>query len=158
MALVALVSVIPGVRWFRRSKSVDDMPGNGGGNRSETPGDNDGLWVEQPYRSANFADETKLQQHFEKHGAEFGARSADEYLSMARGIIQSGDRAQYMYKGELRTGFVQFMGNNRRGQSKFAFVGTNNQGQITTLHAKSGKDFWKTLNGSAHDRTIYPVE
>ena len=47
VALVALVSVIPGVRWFRRSKSVDDMPGNGGGNRSETPGDNDGLRVEE---------------------------------------------------------------------------------------------------------------
>ena len=47
MALVALVSVIPGVRWFRRSKSVDDVPGNGGGNRSETPGDNEGLRVEE---------------------------------------------------------------------------------------------------------------
>ena len=39
VALVALVSVIPGVRLFRRSKSVDDIPKNGGGNRSEAPDD-----------------------------------------------------------------------------------------------------------------------
>ncbi|MBS3668072.1 hypothetical protein [Vreelandella boliviensis] len=147
---------------FKKPKRVDrdasSSTNDTSTNQRESGQDNDGLRVEQPYRSSNFADETKLQQHFEKHGTEFGARSADEYLSIARGVMQNGDRVQYMYRGELRTGFVQFMGNNRRGQSKFAFVGTNNQGQITTLHAKSGKDFWKTLNGNAQDRTIYPVE
>ena len=40
--------------------------------------------------------------------------------------------------GEVRTGFVKLMGNTGKGQSKFAFVGTNSQGQITTLHTKSG--------------------
>ena len=49
------------------------------------------------------------------------------------------------------------MGNNRKGQSKFAFVGTDSQGQITTLHTKSGKDFWKTLNSNPADKTIYPA-
>ncbi|CAM3908455.1 Putative deoxyribonuclease RhsC [Vibrio aerogenes CECT 7868] len=106
---------------------------------------------------ANFADESKLTNHYEKHGAEFGAESEDEYLSMARQVMNEGTPVQYEYKGELRTGFVQLMGNNRKGQAKFAFVGTNSQGQITTLHTKSGKDFWKTLNGSASDKPIRPA-
>lgn len=106
----------------------------------------------------NFADEAKLLSHFEKHGAEFGVKSADEYLSIARGVMQNGTKVQYVYKGETRTGFVQLMGNTNKGQSKFAFVGTNSQGQITTLHAKSGKDFWKTLNGNAQNKTIYQVQ
>ncbi len=72
--------------------------------------------------------------------------------------MKGGTKVQYAYKGETRTGFVQLMGNNRKGQSKFAFVGTNSQGQITTLHAKSGKDFWKTLNGNAKDKTINPAQ
>jgi hypothetical protein len=31
--------------------------------------------------------------------------------------------------------------------AKFAFVGTNNEGFITTFHTESGKTFWKMLNG-----------
>jgi len=72
--------------------------------------------------------------------------------------MQSGTKVSYNYKGEVRTGFVQLMGTNRKGQSKFAFVGTNNQGSITTLHTKSGKDFWETLNGSASDKVIRPAQ
>jgi pyocin large subunit-like protein len=106
----------------------------------------------------NFADQSKLIDHFEKHGAEFGVKSADEYLTLARNVMQDGTKVQYVYKGETRTGFVQLMGNNRKGQAKFAFVGTNGQGQITTLHTKSGKDFWKTLNGNAKDKVIRPAE
>ncbi|MEF1286042.1 hypothetical protein QTN94_19560 [Vibrio sp. M250220] len=63
-----------------------------------------------------------------------------------------------MYKGEKRIGYVQVMGVNRKGQTKFAFVGTNSQGNITTLHTKSGKDFWKTINGDAKDKVIRPVK
>jgi len=71
--------------------------------------------------------------------------------------MKNGTKVQYPYKGETRTGYIQLMGNNRKGQSKFAFVGTNNQGQMTTLHTKSGKDVWKTLNNNATDKTIYPA-
>ncbi|CCN48800.1 putative Rhs family protein fused with Integrin alpha N-terminal domain [Vibrio nigripulchritudo MADA3029] len=106
----------------------------------------------------NFADQSKLLNHFAKHGGEFGAKNADEYLSMARDVMQGGAKVKYAYKGETRTGFVQFMGTNRKGQAKFAFVGTNRQGQITTLHTKSGNDVWKTLNGNAKDKVIRPVE
>jgi len=37
-------------------------------------------------------------------------------------------------------------------------VGTNAQGQITTLHTQSGKDFWKTINGNAQDKSIKVVK
>ena len=82
-----------------------------------------------------FADAGKLTSHFTKHGAEFGAKNADEYLSIAQNVMNSGTKVSYNYnyKGEVRTGFVQLMGTNRRGQSKFAFVGTNNQGSITNI-------------------------
>ncbi len=108
--------------------------------------------------AGQFANTGKLTGHFQKHGAEFGAKSADEYLSVAQDVMKKGTKVQYNYKGESRTGFVQLMGNNKKGQSKFAFVGTNNQGNITTLHTKSGKDFWKTLNGNAADKTIRPAK
>ncbi|WP_115718158.1 hypothetical protein [Gallaecimonas mangrovi] len=109
-------------------------------------------------RGAQFADEAKLISHFKKHGREFGAKNADEYLQMARTVMVEGSKFEYSYKGEIRTGFAQFMGNNKKGIAKFAFVGTNNKGFITTLHMKTGKDFWKTLNGNAKDKTIRAIE
>lgn len=57
-----------------------------------------------------------------------------------------------------RTGYLQFLGNNRKGEAKFAFVGTNSRGDITTYHTKSGKELWKMLNGLPIDKTINPVE
>ena len=108
-------------------------------------------------KGAGFTDEAKLFSHFEKHGAEFGAKSADDYLDLARQVMSEGDKVKYLYKGETRTGFVQFMGNTRKGKAKFAFVGTNSAGEITTLHTKRGKDLWKTLNQDAADKTIRPV-
>lgn len=108
-------------------------------------------------RAASFADEAKLIGHFEKHGAEFGAKSSAEYLQVGKDIMQSGDKVQYLYKGEMRTGYVQFMGNSSRGEAKYGFVGTNSDGTITTIHVESGKSFWKMLNGNPVDKTIRPV-
>lgn len=87
--------------------------------------------------------------HFEKHGAEFKGvyNSADEYLQGARSVMNNGYKVEYSYKGETRVGYVQFMGNSSKGKAKFAFVGTNNEGYITTFHTESGKTFWKLLNG-----------
>ena len=65
----------------------------------------------------------------------------------AQDVMQNGYKVEYAYKGEIRTGYVQFMGNNSKGNAKFAFVGTNNEGYITTFHTESGKSFWKMLNG-----------
>lgn len=45
----------------------------------------------------------------------------------------------------MRTGYVQFMSNNSKGNAKFAFVGTNNEGYITTFHTESGKCWRKVV-------------
>ena len=50
------------------------------------------------------------------------------------------------------------MGTTRKGDAKFGFVGTNNQGFITTIHTKSGKEAWKTFSGNSKDKTIYPIK
>ena len=99
--------------------------------------------------NVTFATEDKLMSHFEKHGAEFKGvyNSVDEYLQGARSVVNNGYKVEYSYKGETRVGYVQFMGNSSKGKAKFAFVGTNNEGYITTFHTESGKTFWKLLNG-----------
>jgi len=96
----------------------------------------------------NFADKEKLVSHFNKHGNEFQGlyRNADEYLNGARDVVKNGIKVEYKYKDGIRTGYVRFMGNSRRGDAKFEFVGTNHDGQITTYHTQSGKKFWKTIN------------
>ena len=99
----------------------------------------------------------KLASHFEKHGAEFGVKSADEYLQVGRDIMQQGQKVQYLYKGETRTGFMQFMGNTSKGDALFGFVGTNADGAITTIHTQSGNSLWKLLNGNSADKVIRPV-
>ncbi|WP_458104853.1 T7SS effector LXG polymorphic toxin [Bacillus sp. PK3-037] len=98
---------------------------------------------------SNFADREKLESHFYKHGNEFGElyKNADEYLEGAKEVIKNGIKVKYNYKGEIRTGYVKFMGNSRNGKAKFEFVGTNNKGEITTYHTESGKKIWKTING-----------
>jgi trehalose-6-phosphatase len=106
----------------------------------------------------DFGSKEKLDTHFKKHGDEFGAKNAGDYLSIARQIINEGIKVKYSYEHELRTGFVMFLGNNKKMKPKFAFVGTNNKGEITTAHVKTDKDFWKTINGNAKDRTIRPHE
>jgi len=104
----------------------------------------------------NFASNKQLDEHFKKHGGEFNLDNTSDYLEIARYAQKNGTPVQYGYKGETRIGYAQFMGNNRKGQAKFAFVGTNSDGHITTLHVKSGKDFWKTINGNKDDKVIRP--
>ncbi|SMG11604.1 hypothetical protein SAMN06295960_0275 [Paenibacillus aquistagni] len=98
---------------------------------------------------SDFADRAKLKGHFDKHGKEFGGlyKNVDEYLEGAKKVINNGIKVKYEYKDEIRTGYVRFMGNNKDGKAKFEFVGTNNNGEITTYHTQSGKKFWKTING-----------
>ncbi|MGD6879536.1 hypothetical protein [Bacillus infantis] len=98
---------------------------------------------------SGFADRAKLDGHFDKHGKEFDGlyKNADEYLEGAKEVINNGIKVKYEYKDEIRTGYVKFMGNNKNGKAKFEFVGTNNNGDITTYHTQSGKKIWKTING-----------
>ena len=108
---------------------------------------------------ADFGDRAKLESHFDKHGKEFkGAyNNADEYLQGARDVMKNGTKVQYNYNGEVRTGYIKFMGNTSKGHAKFEFVGTNAQGKITTYHIESGKSFWKMLNGK-NIQEINPVK
>jgi RHS repeat-associated protein len=110
-----------------------------------------------PKPTYNFGSDEKLDEHFVKHGAEFDAKSKEEYLLIARHVIESGTPVRYEYRGQMRSGFFLYMGNNRKGESKFAFVGTNADQKITTLHAKSGKEFWRTINGSVKNKEVTPA-
>ncbi|RRW51608.1 RHS repeat domain-containing protein, partial [Pseudomonas moraviensis] len=132
----------------------------------EVPGASDGVKVDEGEPAVpapgsppqNFGSNEKLAGHYEKHGAEFNATSQEEYLSTARMVINHGTRIEYEYKGEARSGYLRLMGTNRKGEAKFAFVGTNNKNEITTLHAKSGKELWRTINGSGKDKTVRPAD
>ena len=90
-----------------------------------------------------FASDKLLISHFEKHAKEFKGAflTADEYLKGAQDVMQNGYKVEYQYKGETRLGYVQFIENDSKGNAKFAFVGTNNSGNITTFHVESGKTF-----------------
>jgi len=119
-------------------------------------------------RPTNFARQELLDSHFDKHVVnrdEFNGayKTADEYLQGALDVVDNGAPVKYSYKGEERTGFVRFAGTSKPkgskpyGDAKFEFVGTNNDGHITTYHIES-KDFWKMLNGDKHHKVIYPAE
>ncbi|WP_245189286.1 hemagglutinin repeat-containing protein [Mannheimia sp. ZY171111] len=112
------------------------------------------------YLPNNFADSKKLNDHFNKHHAEFGKlySSPEEYLEGAKTVIKNGYKVSYEYKGENRYGYVLYIGNTKKGDSKFAFVGTNNKNEITTYHIESGKDFWKMINNDKNLKLINPVK
>ncbi len=132
-AVARTVGVIAGVGLGAVSKYADDVAESGSNTKT------------------TFTSDEKLLSHFDKHGDEFKGifNSADEYLQGAQDVMQNGYKVEYVYKGEIRTGYVQFMGNNSKGKARFAFVGTNNEDCITTFHTESGKSFWKMLNGES---------
>ena len=107
-------------------------------------------------RPKEFASKQKLDEHFDKHGPELGAKNSHDYLITARHVVKEGIPVHFTYKNTPTTGYVLLLGTNRSGQAKFAFAGTNTNGDITTLHTKSGKDFWRMINGDVTDKTIRP--
>jgi len=48
------------------------------------------------------------------------------------------------------------IGTNWKDEAKFAFVDTNTNDEITILHTKSRKEFLRTINGNAQDKTVRP--
>ncbi|MHB1220438.1 MAG: hypothetical protein ACYC0J_00365, partial [Gammaproteobacteria bacterium] len=109
----------------------------------------------------DFASDDLLMEHFGKHAREFKGyyNSPDKYLSGAHDVIRLGTKVAYEYDGEARVGYVRFMGTTtKKGEAKFEFVGTNISGDITTYHVKSGKEFWKTLNGDPRNKNIMPYD
>ncbi|WP_041061420.1 T7SS effector LXG polymorphic toxin [Jeotgalibacillus campisalis] len=140
---------------FKPMKAADkglDLAG-GGKKVEDVEGKSDGKVP------SDFSSRDKLEGHFDKHGKEFNGlyKNVDEYLEGANKVIKNGIKVEYEYKGELRIGYVKFMGNNKNGKAKFEFVGTNNTGSLTTYHTQSGKKIWKTINGE-NVPVINPVE
>lgn len=76
-------------------------------------------------------------------------------------MIENGYKVEYKYKlngvVENRIGYVKFMENASNGLSKFEFVGTNLEGQITAYHVESKMSFWRMLNGE-NTKIIIPIE
>jgi len=105
-------------------------------------------FADGPGSNANFASESLLNGHFEKHGAEFRTTSPDDYLNVGRDIMNNGQPIDYFYgaAGENRTGYVSFLRNrSSNGEALFGFVGTNSDGFITTVHVKSRTDLFDLL-------------
>jgi filamentous hemagglutinin len=69
----------------------------------------------------------------------------------------SGEKVLYLYKGEMRVGYVKFMETSKKGVAKFGFVGTNADGVMTTIDIESGNSFWKMLNNGSIDKVIRPI-
>jgi hypothetical protein len=104
---------------------------------------------------ATFANDELLAGHFKKHGAEFRAQSAEEYLQVGQDIMQHGHKIKYFYEpaNEVRTGYVSFMRNSKKsGESLFGFVGTNSDRAITTIHVKPRTELFDLLGDSAQSR------
>lgn len=127
----------------------------------------------------NFANESKLLEHFEKHGGEFkGAyKTPEEYLQGANFVIEHGHKVKYQYMGKERTGYVRFMGNSRNlsvdeaiknfskremglskqhefGEAKFEFLALRDDGAIATYHTQGAENFYHTLNQNSKNSTV----
>ena len=148
---LAVVGIVPSP-WTKGAKGVNVA------NKARKAANKAGDAAGGGSKANNFANENLLNDHFIKHGSEFNAKNADEYLKIGQDTVNKGIPVQYNYNGSQRTGYVQFLGNDSKGQSKFIFVGTNEKGNITTIHTKSGKDFWKTLNNNPNEKIIYPKD
>ncbi|MDQ0017859.1 hypothetical protein J2W23_006280, partial [Variovorax boronicumulans] len=107
---------------------------------------------------AVFASDAKLIGHFEKHGGEFasvGVSSPYGYLQMGREIMDAGVPVSYFYTpaNEMRTGYVSFMRNSKKGEALFGFAGTDADGFVTTIHTKSRTEFFELLGDNAQSKT-----
>ena len=104
--------------------------------------------------TSEFQNSKKLIKHFEKHGFEFDAHNAADYLSLGKVIIEDGIKVGYSYLNETRTGYLMFMGNSSKGDAKFSFVGTDCYVAITIIHTESKASFWEMLNDNKFGKTI----
>jgi hypothetical protein len=127
----------------------------------------------------NFINESKLLEHFEKHGGEFkGAyKTPEEYLQGANFVIEHGHKVKYEYMGKERIGYVRFMGNARNlsvddaiknfskramglskyhefGEAKFEFLALRDDGAIATYHTQGAENFYRTLNKNSKNSTV----
>ena len=88
-----------------------------------------------------FESQRKLEQHFAKHGKEFGDlyQTPNDYLAGANYVIKNGTKVNYMYNGNMTTGYLRFFGSG--GGANYAFVGmTQNGNNIATFGIRRVQD------------------
>ena len=78
-----------------------------------------------------------LEEHFLKHGGEFGYSSPAEYLDGAQYVINNGTFIPEM------NGYIRFYG--AAGKANYAFAGMNQAGQITTFGIRSVLSLARTI-------------
>lgn len=97
--------------------------------------------VESSNDIVQFESQGKLENHFAKHGDEFGGlyQTADDYLAGANYVIKNGTKVSFMYKGNMTTGYIKFFGSG--GGANYAFVGMTRSGtNIATFGVRSVKN------------------
>lgn len=111
----------------------------------------------------NFPSPRKLEGHFKSHvnGKYLKFSNPNEYLADAQRIIRDGFQVQYRYKNpkngmyEMRRGYIQFIGLSSKNQSpRFAFVGLNNNGEITTYHIRKHGSILKYFDFETIERLV----
>jgi len=87
--------------------------------------------------SADFKNGTKLQSHFKDHGADFGFKSANEYLKAARDFIsKKSNKTTLSFTSKEGTYFKYDYATNEFGM-------VNQYGDISTYFKPStGLDYW----------------
>ena len=85
-----------------------------------------------------FADQRRLDEHFEKHGAEFGASSRQDYLRMAQ-KLRDAPAGGPILEAVRRDGVV-----TRFDRQTGAFIAFNPNGVIRTFfRPNDGERYWR---------------
>ena len=88
--------------------------------------------------SVGFADARRLDEHYEKHGAEFGATSRQDYLRMAQ-KLRDAPAGGPILEAVRRDGVV-----TRFDRQTGAFIAFNSNGVIRTFfRPNDGERYWR---------------
>ncbi len=88
--------------------------------------------------AVGFADSRRLDEHFEKHGAEFGAKSRQDYLQMAQKLRDAAVGGPIL-EAVRRDGVV-----TRFDRQTGAFIAFNANGVIRTFfRPNDGERYWR---------------
>ncbi len=88
--------------------------------------------------SVGFADSRRLEEHFEKHGAEFGATSRQDYLRLAQ-KLRDAPAGGAILEAVRRDGVV-----TRFDRQTGAFIAFNANGVIRTFfRPNDGERYWR---------------
>ena len=88
--------------------------------------------------SVGFADTRRLEEHFEKHGAEFGATSRQDYLRLAQ-KLRDAPAGGPILEAVRRDGVV-----TRFDRQTGAFIAFNPNGVIRTFfRPNDGERYWR---------------